>query len=84
MIGLLVGFAVLIKSIGIILIVAVIIDMAFKVLMLLREKKQTHIINTIISKTVIIIGTSAFVYFLINYNTYSVNEGTDHIFPEFI
>jgi len=67
MIGLLVGFAILIKSIGIVLIVAVIIDMAFKVLMLLRGKKQTHIIKNIISNTFIIIGTSAFVYFLINY-----------------
>jgi 4-amino-4-deoxy-L-arabinose transferase-like glycosyltransferase len=80
-VGILTGFAVLIKSIGIVIIAGIIVDVLIRIVLPLIHKKQNQSFKNIIYNTSIIIGTSAFVYFLINYILIPTTKENITFFP---
>jgi hypothetical protein len=81
LVGIIISLLILIKSIGLVFLVAIALDNGNRIIALLR-KNLTHEVKSIIYNSLIIGGTSFFIYFIVNNLIFCENGGTIRYFND--
>ncbi len=78
--GLLTGFIILIKSTGLVLLIAIIIDILIKIINTSGRDINKNAILQLLLKLLFITSTILIVYFIFNYVIFNIHNGTLHYF----